>query len=37
MGRECPECGSVDIEERSEGFIFTTKYYICMNCGYTFG
>lgn len=38
MGRECPECGSRDIEEREDrGFIFTDIYFICMDCGYTFG
>jgi len=37
MGRECPDCGSDNIEEREKGFIFTKTYFICMDCGYTFG
>lgn len=34
MGRECPECGSDNIEERSKGFIFPSTYYICLECGW---
>ena len=34
MGRECPDCGSRNIEER--GAIFGDTY-ICEDCGYTFG
>ena len=38
MGRECPDCGSEDFEERTKGGFFSREdYFVCMSCGHTFG
>ena len=32
---ECPDCGSEDLEHKSNTSIYKPNYTICQSCGYT--